>query len=91
MSMYEATRRDIQNETSGRAIIAHVGDGEVRIADVVERECPGFWKELKRRNPKFLNYGKPDGPPIGYLHGHEVHEAMIEFLPVYIAELKARG
>jgi hypothetical protein len=58
------------------------------VGDVVDRELPGFWSFLKERHPQFKGYGKPDGPPLGYIHAFEVHEAMAETIPVYVRALR---
>jgi len=62
--------------------------GDTLVAETVERELPGFWAFLKARYPHFAHYGKPDGPPVGYVHGIEVHEAMAETIPAYVRALR---
>jgi len=64
-------------------------NGDHLVAEAVERELPGFWAFLKARHPKFAGYGKPDGPPIGYIHAFEVNEAMVETIPAYVRALRS--
>lgn len=64
------------------------GNADEMVAEVLERELPGFWAFLKARYPKFVNYGPPDGAPLGFLHAHEVYEAMAETIPVYVRSLR---
>lgn len=61
------------------------------MAAVVEAELPGFWRFLKDRHPRFDTYGEDDGAPVGYAPAAEVHEAMAETIPAYVAALKARA
>jgi hypothetical protein len=61
---------------------------EIRMAETVEAELPGFWAFLKARHPKFSTYGQADGPPVGYFPGVEVHEAMAETIPAYVRALR---
>lgn len=62
--------------------------GDSVVAEAVERELPGFWAYLKARHPQFAGHGKPNGPPVGYLHAFEVHEAMAETIPAYVRALR---
>jgi hypothetical protein len=78
---------------AGKIVTPHIGiatgnAADEMIAEVVERELPGFWAFLKARHPKLASSGAPDGPPIGHLHAFEVYDAMAETLPVYIRALR---
>lgn len=64
------------------------GNADEMIAEVVERELPGFWAFLKARNPKFVGYGADDKAPLGYLYAPEVYDAMAEAIPLYVRVLQ---
>lgn len=74
--------------TNMRIEAAVDGGPDAMVAKVVEAELPGFWGFLKARHPQFAGYGEPAGPPVGYIHGFQVYEAMAETIPAYVRALR---